>query len=91
MIKIKNANFVCTMKHVKLQNFDPEQIEFLARVSEQIGFFYIIYTPELWYLQTNNTCTKILANNDESKFQNNYFLKKLVLKHSHSLINYSEI
>ena len=45
MIKIKNANFVCTMKHVKLQNFDPEQIEFLARVSEQIGFFYIIYTP----------------------------------------------
>ena len=46
MIKIKNANFVCTMKHMKLQNFDPEQIEFLARVSEQIGFFYIIYTPE---------------------------------------------
>ena len=45
MIKIKNANFVCTMKHVKLQNFDPEQIEFLVRVSEQIGFFYIIYTP----------------------------------------------
>ena len=45
MIKIKNANFVCTMKHVKLQNFDPEQIEFLARVSEQIGFFYIINTP----------------------------------------------
>ena len=33
------------MKHVKLQNFDPEQIEFLARVSEQIEFFYIIYTP----------------------------------------------
>ena len=35
------------MKHVKLQNFDPEQIEFLARVSEQIGFFYIMYTPEI--------------------------------------------
>ena len=56
MIKIKNANFVCTMKHVKLQNFDPEQIEFLARVSEQIGFFYIIYTPGvitvLLYLST---------------------------------------
>ena len=34
------------MKHVKLQNFDLEQIEFLARVSEQIGFFYIIYTPD---------------------------------------------
>ena len=50
MIKIKNANFVCTMKHVKLQNFDPEQIEFLARVSEQIGFFYIIYTPG-WMLK----------------------------------------
>ena len=46
MIKIRNANFVRTMKHVKLKNFDPEQIEFLARVSEQIGFFYIIYTPE---------------------------------------------
>ena len=45
MIKIKNANFICTMTHVKLQNFDPEQIEFLARVSEQIGLFYIIYTP----------------------------------------------
>ena len=44
MIKIKNANFVCTMKHMKLQNFDPEQIEFLARVSEQIGFF-TLYTP----------------------------------------------
>ena len=50
MIKIKNANFVCTMKHVKLQNFDPEQIEFLARVSEQIGFFYIIYTPALIFI-----------------------------------------
>ena len=47
MIKIKNANFVCTMKHVKLQNFDPEQIEFLARVSEQIGFFLHYIHP--WY------------------------------------------
>ena len=54
MIKIKNANFVCTMKHVKLQNFDPEQIEFLARVSEQIGFF-------LHYIHPCNHVDKILT------------------------------